>query len=56
VKKGDTLLVPDVVMREGDQVFLDNVTLQDLEEILEIEAVLIESTPKGLVDALTALG
>ncbi len=56
VKKDDTLLVPDVVMKEGDQVFLDNVALHDLEDILEIKAVLIESTPKGLVDAVTALG
>lgn len=56
IKKNDILLVPDVVMKEGDHVFLDNVTLHDLEDILEVKAELIESTPKGLVDALAALG
>jgi len=55
VKKDDVLLVPDVVMKEGDQVFLDNVTLHDLEDILGIKAVAIPSSPKGLVDAVTAL-
>ncbi len=55
VRKDDILLVPDVVMKEGDQVFLDDVTLHDLEEILGIKAVVIASTPKGLVDAVTAL-
>ncbi len=54
VGKDDILLVPDVVMKEGDRVFLDDVTLQDMEDILGIKTVLIESTPKGLVDAVTA--
>ncbi len=54
LRKDDTLLVPDVVMREGDQVFLDDVTLQDMEDILGVKTVLIESTPKGLLDAITA--
>ena len=56
IKKNDILLVPDVVMKEGDHVFLDNVTLHDLEDILEVKTVLVESTPKGLVDALATLG
>jgi putative radical SAM enzyme (TIGR03279 family) len=56
VKKEDILLVPDIVMREGDHVFLDDVTLRDLEHILEVKAVLIEATPKGLVDALADMG
>jgi putative radical SAM enzyme (TIGR03279 family) len=55
VKKDDILLVPDVVMKEGEQVFLDNVTLHDLEDILGVKAVLIPSTPRGLVDAIASL-
>jgi putative radical SAM enzyme (TIGR03279 family) len=56
VKKDDMLLVPDVVMKEGDQLFLDNVTLRELEEILDVKAVVIPSNPKGLMDAVSASG
>ncbi len=55
VKKDDTLLVPDVVTKEGCNVFLDNVTIKDLEDLLGVKTVLIPATPKGLVDAMTAL-
>jgi putative radical SAM enzyme (TIGR03279 family) len=55
VKKDDILLIPDVVMREGDEVFLDDVTRRDVEDMLGVETVIIESTPKGLVDAIAKL-
>lgn len=54
VRKDDILLIPDVVMREGDEVFLDDVSRQDVEDLLGIKAVIIASTPKGLVDAIAA--
>ncbi len=53
VRKDDILLVPDVVMREGEHVFLDDISVGDLEELLGIRAVVIKSTPRGLVDAVT---
>ncbi len=55
VRKDDILLIPDVVMKEGDKVFLDDVSIQDIEDVLDIRTAVIESTPKGLVDAVTAL-
>ncbi|HWR59775.1 MAG TPA: DUF512 domain-containing protein [Thermodesulfovibrionales bacterium] len=55
VRKDDVLLVPDVVMKEGEKVLLDNISLQDLEELLGVTAVVVESTPRGIVDAVTAL-
>lgn len=55
VKKDDVLLIPDVVMREGDEVFLDDVSRQDIEDVLGVKAVVIESTPRGLVDAISEL-
>lgn len=54
VKKDDVLLIPDVVMREGDEVFLDDVSKQDIEDVLGVKAIVIESTPRGLVDAIMA--
>jgi NifB/MoaA-like Fe-S oxidoreductase len=55
VKKEDTILVPDVVMNQGDDVFLDDVSKQDIENLLGARTVIIESTPKGLVEAIVAL-
>lgn len=51
-KKDDVLLVPDVVMKEGDKVLLDDISIQDIEELLGVSAVVIESTPEGIVDAI----
>jgi putative radical SAM enzyme (TIGR03279 family) len=51
-KKNDILLIPDVVMREGDNIFLDDVSLKDIEDILEVKAIVIESTPKGIIGAI----
>ncbi|MGO9613291.1 MAG: DUF512 domain-containing protein [Dissulfurispiraceae bacterium] len=55
LRRDDILLIPDVVMRECDQVFLDDVSRQDLEEVIGTKTVVIESTPKGLVDAIAEL-
>lgn len=53
--KDDILLIPDVVMREGEEIFLDDVSRHDVEDLLGIKTVVIESTPKGLIDAVTSL-
>ncbi|TAN43530.1 MAG: DUF512 domain-containing protein [Nitrospirae bacterium] len=50
--KFDILLIPDVVLREGDNILLDNVTLKDLESGLGVKTAVIDSTPRGLVNAL----
>jgi putative radical SAM enzyme (TIGR03279 family) len=55
VQSDAILLIPDVVMREGQEIFLDDVSRQDIEEILGIKSVIIESTPAGLVDAMVKL-
>lgn len=45
----DMLLIPDVVLREGKDVFLDNVTVGDVESVAGIKAKVVESTPEGLL-------
>lgn len=45
----DLLLVPDVALREGDGVFLDDVSVKDVEEALSVKAAVVESTPEGLL-------
>lgn len=52
---GNVLLVPDVVLREGEEVFLDDVTLEDLGRELDVEIMPIASTPEGVLEALEVL-
>ncbi len=51
--RADCLLVPDVTLRHGQNVFLDNVTLNDMEESLGMKVITIESTPEGLLKGIT---
>jgi putative radical SAM enzyme (TIGR03279 family) len=51
----DALLVPDVALKEDEDIFLDNVSLKDVEEATGLKAVRIESTPQGIVDAIECL-
>jgi putative radical SAM enzyme (TIGR03279 family) len=48
----DVLLVPDVVLREGGDVFLDDMTVSDLRASLGLPCRIIESTPRGLMDGI----
>ncbi|MEJ2698878.1 MAG: DUF512 domain-containing protein [Desulfuromonadales bacterium] len=52
---GKALLLPDVVLREGEDVFLDDVSLTDLERDLGVEVRKVESTPWGLLEGLEDL-
>lgn len=52
---GQALLVPDVVLREGDAVFLDDISLEDLERELGVKVLKVASTPWGLLDGLELL-
>jgi len=52
VNKVDALLVPSVVLRDGDGVFLDDVTVQEVEQKLKIPALVIEPTPEGLLEGI----
>ncbi len=51
--KADCLLVPDVTLRDREDLFLDNVTLQELEESLGMKVIPVESTPEGLLKGIT---
>lgn len=53
VDLGDLVLVPDVMMKEGEGVFLDDLTLEDLERELGKPVQVVESNPFGIYDALT---
>ncbi|GAB4484985.1 MAG: DUF512 domain-containing protein [Thermodesulfovibrionales bacterium] len=48
----DALIVPDVVLRDGDTVFLDDVSLDDLADATGMRVVTTDGTPQGLVDTI----
>ncbi len=48
----DVVLVPDVALKEGENIFLDDITLEDMEEALGTSVKKIESTPEGLIKGI----
>lgn len=49
---GSCLLVPDVMLKEGEGIFLDDIALDDLESRLCRPVVVFDSTPEGCYNAL----
>lgn len=52
VELGEEVLVPDVMIKEGEGMFLDDITLEDLERDLGKPVRVVESTPYGIYLAL----
>jgi putative radical SAM enzyme (TIGR03279 family) len=55
-KAKGVVLVPDVMLKEGEGVFLDDLTPGDLEEMLQVTVVVVSSTPWGIYEALLSQG
>lgn len=49
---GNAVLVPDVMLKEGEGVFLDDLTVEELEEALGTGVLVVEATPQGIYAAL----
>jgi NifB/MoaA-like Fe-S oxidoreductase len=48
----DILIVPDAVLKESDNVFLDNVSLRDIEDATGLKTVVTDGTPQGFIDTI----
>jgi len=55
VELGDLVLVPDVMIKEGEGMFLDDLTVTQLELKLGKPVQVVEATPYGIYDALVEL-
>ena len=51
---GDVVLIPAVALRDGDGVFLDDLTPADLSRALGVPIVMVEPQPRALLRALRA--
>lgn len=49
---GDTLLIPSNMLRMGEQVFLDDMTVQELEEALGMKIVATEAEGEAFIEAV----
>ena len=49
---GELVLIPDVMLKEGEGIFLDNMTLAELERELGKRVVVVPATPHGIYAAI----
>lgn len=52
---GDGLLIPDVMLKNGEQIFLDDMSLEDISSSLQVPVYAVESSPWGILDGLELL-
>lgn len=51
---GDVLHIPSNMLRMGEQTFLDDVTVSDVEKALQMKVVAVESVGKEFIDAVVS--
>ena len=49
---GEELLLPVNMLRSGEQVFLDDVTVEELEKALQTRALIVKSSGRDLIEAI----
>lgn len=49
INGSECIFIPDTVLRDGKDVFLDDISPKDIEQALNIKTKVIEATPKGFV-------
>ncbi|MDW7998537.1 MAG: DUF512 domain-containing protein, partial [Thermodesulfovibrio sp.] len=51
VEPGDFLIIPDVTMRDSEDMFIDSLTMSDIEKILQVKTIKITPEPESLLKA-----
>ena len=49
---GDMLLLPSNILRSGEDVFLDDITLEELKNTLQVDINIVESSGQGFIDGV----
>ncbi|NMA02125.1 MAG: DUF512 domain-containing protein [Clostridia bacterium] len=52
LESGAKVIIPDILLKRGESLFLDNLTPQEIKEKLDVELIIINTTAQGLVEAL----
>ncbi len=53
---GNAVIVPDVMLKEGEGVFLDDLSVAELQDALGVRVLVAEATPAGLYRAVREAG
>jgi NifB/MoaA-like Fe-S oxidoreductase len=51
---GSKLLLPCNMLRDGEEVFLDDITLSDVKESLQVKVDVVKSSGQDLIEAILA--
>jgi NifB/MoaA-like Fe-S oxidoreductase len=54
-KLGERLLLPCNLLRSGENVFLDDMTLEELENTLQVPIDIVKSSGQDLLDAMLCI-
>ena len=49
---GEKLLLPENVLRSGEDVFLDDITVEELEKSLQVKIDIVKSSGRDFIDAV----
>lgn len=49
---GETLLLPDVILRHGENILLDDLTTEDIERTLQTKICIVQSNGKSFIDTI----
>jgi len=52
---GEAILLPDVMLKDGGQLFLDDMSIEDLSSSLHLPVIAVETSPWGILDGLESL-
>ncbi len=52
---GAGLLIPDVMLKDGDRLFLDDMSIEDIDSSLKTSVLAVENSPWGILDGLERL-
>ena len=52
---GDGLLIPDVMLKDGRQLFLDGVNIEKIEKALQVPVIVVENSPWGVLGGVESI-
>ena len=55
ISLGDGLLIPDIVLKDGGQLFLDDINIEKIKDSLQVPVIVVESSPWGILDGVESI-
>ncbi|RLB76710.1 MAG: DUF512 domain-containing protein [Deltaproteobacteria bacterium] len=55
ISLGDGLLIPDIMLKDGGQLFLDDMNIEKINDSLQVPVIVVESSPWGILDGVESI-